>query len=881
MAGKTASPHVAGEGLRSAGPNAAGEGLNHSHWPITLTNGAAAVFNLFLPLALVRILSPEQVGRYKVFSLYIILGPGLFLVSGLTNGLYHWVGKYPETKAEVRQSWTLLVGITAVLCAIGMIFSRGLEGVVGIPALDIRLFLLSSPFLLGAMFLEDLMIAKGRIWTGSLYASGFNVLRAAAVLFAAWWTHDVENVLWAILATTVVRTIIGLLLLSNSDEIKPIFSKQKSLNALRYAVPVSIAALAGLALQNMDQMILSFRLTPAKFAFYAMGCLSVPPLQVFETSVNRVLIPRLSRAFGMADFRRAAALFSQGVSELFRFLLPATLGLILYSRPIIHILFTDRYMAAAGYLRFYALFYLLFALPYDVVARARGDGGWILKTSLIFAPLSIGATWLATGRWGAMGALIAFLSVQLAIRLYSLVYQRRCFGADYSDFLPLKEMLQQTGLALAAGAGVIALRPLFSDARTWFLVTGPIFTLIYFGATYAARLGRQAVLTERIHVLELSQTLGLGGLERMLYSLAQALNRQTRFKVLVATYDHPSGGPSLKAQFQEAGIPLVQWEKGRGFSLRNVFRLIRVISAERIEIVHAHDIGPLIYGGLAKVLSPRRVRLFLTLHTLLHVQHSRLYRMYFKFFLRFADGIIAVSPGVKAGLLALGVGAERVEVIPNGAVFPMSSPGLRAPTEKQALRKSLLPGLPPALYSARWMLCLARLHPGKGQDIVLDVWRALPKNARAELVLLFIGQETDPSYGESLRKTIAGSLDRGRIVVPGPSDRPEDWIRAADLFISGSTHEGMPLAPLEAVGAGLPTILSDIEGHRFLKPWTRGFDTRNPGEGAEKVLEVLGALKNDGEAPYFERQWRETESLRNQWNTPSMTASYAAMFNKA
>ena len=58
-----------------------------SHWPITSTNGAAALFNLFLPLVLVRILSPDQVGRYKIFFLYVMLSPGLFLVTGLNNGL--------------------------------------------------------------------------------------------------------------------------------------------------------------------------------------------------------------------------------------------------------------------------------------------------------------------------------------------------------------------------------------------------------------------------------------------------------------------------------------------------------------------------------------------------------------------------------------------------------------------------------------------------------------------------------------------------------------------------------------------------------------------------------------------------------------------------
>lgn len=856
----------------------AGERPGHSHWPITLTNGVAAVFNLFLPLVLVRILSPEQVGRYKVFSLYIILGPGLFLVSGLTNGLYHWVGKYPDTKMEVRQSWTLLVGISTFFCALGMLFSGDLAGVIGIPALDVRLFLLASPFLLAGMFLEDLLISHGRIWAGSLYASGFNMLRAAAILLTAWRTHDVEKILWAVLVTTVLRVVVGRLLLSDAEEIKPLFSKEKALNTLRYALPVSLAILAGLALQNMDQMILSFQLSPEHFAFYAMGCLSVPPLQVFETSVNRVLIPRLSRAFGAAELKKAAALYSEAVSEIFRFLFPAVLGLIIYAQPIIHILFTTRYIAAAEYLRFYALFYLLFALPYDVAARARGDGAWILRTSLLFAPLSVGATWLAAGRWGAMGALIAFLSVQLAIRLYSLAYLKRSFAAAYADFLPLRGILRETGLGLAAAAVVLVLRPLFSDPRIWFLATGPAFTLLYFGAIYATRPGRRAGPAEQVHILELSQTLGMGGLERMIYSLARALNGQERFKILVATYDHPVDGPSLKAQFQDAGIPLVQWEKERGFSLASVLRLTWIIFSEKIQIVHAHDIGPLIYGSLAKLLSPRRVRLFLTMHTLLHVQHSALYRLYFKLFLRIPERIITVSPGVKAGLVALGIPAERVEVILNGATFPASSPALREPLEKHALRKSLMPDLPPRRYSERWMLCLARLHAGKGQDIVLDVWRALSEEVRAGLVLLLVGQETDAGFGQSLREKIAGSPDRERIIVSGPSDRPEAWMQAADLFISGSVHEGMPLAPLEAAGSGLPTVLSDIEGHRFLKPWTRAFDPADPDDGARQVGEVLASLDNDGETPFLAAQWREAEPLRRQWDAPTMSASYAGLF---
>ena len=56
-------------------------------------------------------------------------------------------------------------------------------------------------------------------------------------------------------------------------------------------------------------MVLSFRsdARPSS-ALYAMGCrrLAIPPLQILESSVNRVLIPRLSQAFSKLDLVRAA-----------------------------------------------------------------------------------------------------------------------------------------------------------------------------------------------------------------------------------------------------------------------------------------------------------------------------------------------------------------------------------------------------------------------------------------------------------------------------------------------------------------------------------------------------------------------------------------------
>jgi glycosyltransferase involved in cell wall biosynthesis len=377
-------------------------------------------------------------------------------------------------------------------------------------------------------------------------------------------------------------------------------------------------------------------------------------------------------------------------------------------------------------------------------------------------------------------------------------------------------------------------------------------------------------------VLELVQTLSLGGLEKMVFTLAEALHQDKRFSVRVATYDQPADQPSFVPLFEGAGIPLDKGQKGKGFSVRTVIHLVQSIFSEKTRILHVHNLGPLIYGSLAKIFSFGRVRLILTVHTLVHLDQGPGYERYFKFFLQFADRIIAVSPGVQSGLLALGVRPERVEVIPNGATFPLA-PTTRS-DEKRALKIRLMPQLPPSLYDLRWILYLARFEPRKGQDVALDVWSALPKEARAGLALFFVGEETQAGYVDSLRQRISGFQDADHVILAGPSEQPGRWLQAADLFMSGALYEGMPLSPLEAIGSGLPAILSDIDGHRFFMPWAEPFDPKRPEDGAKRILTVLETLENDGDARFFEDRWNAAEPLRKKWSIPAMAACYAEVF---
>lgn len=85
-----------------------------SHWPLSILGGMVSIFNLLLPLLLVRILTPDEIGHYKIFFLYLVLVPWAFMTAGITHGLGHWSGKENLRIEAFRTSWSILLTIASV-----------------------------------------------------------------------------------------------------------------------------------------------------------------------------------------------------------------------------------------------------------------------------------------------------------------------------------------------------------------------------------------------------------------------------------------------------------------------------------------------------------------------------------------------------------------------------------------------------------------------------------------------------------------------------------------------------------------------------------------------------------------------------------------------
>jgi phosphatidylinositol alpha-1,6-mannosyltransferase len=156
------------------------------------------------------------------------------------------------------------------------------------------------------------------------------------------------------------------------------------------------------------------------------------------------------------------------------------------------------------------------------------------------------------------------------------------------------------------------------------------------------------------------------------------------------------------------------------------------------------------------------------------------------------------------GVLAGGVRGTVAPIVAEAAAAPAISGGAGAA------------GVPPrsALGAGPVVVSVARLVPIKGLDVLVRACAA-PRDGAAPLQLVIVG---DGPERERLR-SLASALDVPlRLAGTVPRDAVSAWLRLGDVYaqpsrtLSNGRAEGMPLATLEALAAGLPVVVSDSGG---------------------------------------------------------------------
>jgi glycosyltransferase involved in cell wall biosynthesis len=281
-------------------------------------------------------------------------------------------------------------------------------------------------------------------------------------------------------------------------------------------------------------------------------------------------------------------------------------------------------------------------------------------------------------------------------------------------------------------------------------------------------------------------------LERLVVDLSCATSRWGD-DVVVFCLDEEG---ALASALRETGCRVILVRRRQGLDPTLVFRLAGAFRGERLDVVHTHGLDPMLYGGIAARLAGVPIRVHTQHDTKLATSEWRR-RLKFRLAARHFSYIVAVSEATRAMLERYRAGRVRLVTIQNGI-----------PEGRYA---SAVTGGDPASVGegdARVIGTVARLSPEKGVDRLLDAFAILRlQHPRTHLLIAGDGPERGRLESQAARLGLGDA-----VTFLGYCERVQDVLPQCDAFALPSLTEGIPLALLEAMAAGLPCVATAVGG---------------------------------------------------------------------
>lgn len=303
--------------------------------------------------------------------------------------------------------------------------------------------------------------------------------------------------------------------------------------------------------------------------------------------------------------------------------------------------------------------------------------------------------------------------------------------------------------------------------------------------------------------------------------------------------------------------------KAPGFSWRTTLDLAQLISEFRPDVLHTHNLGPLIYGSLASGFGLRCA--------ILHGEHSllppydreprRLQQR--RWFYHSCRRVHTVCNSSRDELIALGYPGGKIVAVLNGVDVERFTPGLRGPAKSKI-------GLP---QSAIVLGIVGRFGPFKQHGLLIDAFNRLAPSYPA-LHLLIVGD--GGSERDRIKALALASPAAAQIHFAGLQHDLPPFYHAMDLVVLPSFNEGLSNVVLEAMACGVPALAHVLAGHREVirhgeDGWVADLsNSENLRQALEKLLADRSRLAKMGQTA--------RENVVKQFSLGQMIQNYASLY---
>lgn len=371
-------------------------------------------------------------------------------------------------------------------------------------------------------------------------------------------------------------------------------------------------------------------------------------------------------------------------------------------------------------------------------------------------------------------------------------------------------------------------------------------------------------------LLWLVDSLGAGGAEALVVTFAQGLDR-TQHQLFVACLN---GAEGVNAQrLRDANVPVTDLGARNLRDVGAFRRLLALIRADRIELIHAHLTYSAIWSAIASRLTgvPAIASLHVSPEATRALEDSARHRIATSLrdgllraiLNRWSRAVVMVSGALRDDYLARGLEPRKVRVVHNGIELDR----FRRPRTEARARLERELAIPPDVPI---VATVAVLRPKKGIEVLLAAAREV---RRAYFVI--IGDGPKREEWTSLANDLGVS---DRIRWAGFRTDVDALLAGCDLFVHPSLDDAFPTVLLEAMAAGLPIVASRVGGIPEIVTQGVTGELVPPGDAAALARAIDAVLGNE-DTMRLMREAAQADASR--FSTSAWIARLTAVYREA
>ena len=317
--------------------------------------------------------------------------------------------------------------------------------------------------------------------------------------------------------------------------------------------------------------------------------------------------------------------------------------------------------------------------------------------------------------------------------------------------------------------------------------------------------------------------------------------------------------------FHEVNVPDYPLFKYQPYELALSSRLVDVVKANKIDVLHVHYAIPHAYAAyMAKKMlldSGIQIPIVTTLHgtDITLVGSHPFYKPAVTFSINHSDRVTAVSESLKQDTLRLFDIKKNINVIPNFI-----------DTEKIKLKgkpceRSLL-----AEKEEKILTHISNFRPLKRIMDVISIFEGVQLKIKSKLMMVGEG----PEKKRAIQYVNEKGLEE-QVLFLGNSNEIDKILCYSDLFLLPSEKESFGLSALEAMAHGVPIISSDAGGIPEVNKHGKTGYLSKIGDTESMTLNALSLLQNESLHKSFKKR---AEQQAEKFNLESVVNQYESIY---